>query len=88
MANKTPGRSKKTPNKPLKQPIPINSGIDPLAKDLENARVAEHPGMEEEIRRRAYELYEERGRQEGFHEEDWVRAETEILSRHKREKSA
>ena len=47
-----------------------------------------YPGIEDEIRRRAYELYEERGRQDGFQEEDWARAETEILSRHQREKSA
>lgn len=46
------------------------------------------PGIEDEIRRRAYELYEERGRQDGFQEEDWARAETEILSKHQREKSA
>lgn len=34
-----------------------------------------------EIARRAYELYEERGRQHGFHEDDWYRAENEIRSR-------
>lgn len=44
--------------------------------------------MEEEIRRRAYELYEQRGRQEGSHEEDWSRAEEEIRSKYQREKSA
>ena len=94
MANKTTGRSKKTPNKPLKEPIPINSGTsaqqaEPPSRNLENVRVAEHPAIEEEIRLRAYELYEERGRQQGFDQEDWVRAETEILSKHgKREKSA
>ena len=42
----------------------------------------------EEIRRRAYQLYEERGRQHGFHHDDWARAEREILSRFEREKSA
>ena len=36
---------------------------------------------EEEIRRRAYELYEERGRQDGFAEEDWIRAEEEVSQR-------
>ena len=45
-------------------------------------------GIEDEIRLRAYELYEERGRQDGFQDEDWTRAETEILARHQREKSA
>jgi Protein of unknown function (DUF2934) len=47
-----------------------------------------YPEMEEEIRRRAYELYEARGRQEGFHQEDWIRAEEEVRSRYQREKSA
>jgi hypothetical protein len=36
---------------------------------------------EEEIRRRAYELYEQEGRQDGRHQEHWLRAETEILGR-------
>jgi len=31
------------------------------------------------IRERAYELYEERGRQDGHAEEDWLRAEAEVL---------
>ena len=37
--------------------------------------------LEEEIRRRAYELYELRGREDGFAEEDWARAEREVLAR-------
>lgn len=34
-----------------------------------------------EISQRAYQLYEERGRQHGFHEQDWHQAEQEIRSR-------
>jgi len=37
--------------------------------------------LEEEIRRRAYELYELRGREDGFAEEDWTRAEREVRDR-------
>ena len=33
---------------------------------------------EDEIRSRAFELYEQRGRQEGHDIEDWLRAEEEI----------
>jgi len=44
--------------------------------------------IEEEIRIRAYELFEQRGRQEGFHDEDWARAEVEVLARYRRDKSA
>ena len=36
------------------------------------------PNIEDEIRRRAYELYEERGQEDGRDVEDWLRAEKEI----------
>ena len=34
----------------------------------------------ERIRIRAYELYEERGRQHGFDRDDWLRAEAEMIN--------
>jgi len=34
----------------------------------------------EQIRQRAYELYELRGRQDGFSEQDWLEAEQQILA--------
>jgi len=34
---------------------------------------------EERIRRRAYELYEQRGRVDGFALDDWLQAEAEVL---------
>jgi hypothetical protein len=37
----------------------------------------------EEIRRRAYEFYQERGGQHGSHETDWHRAELEVRSKYK-----
>ncbi len=37
--------------------------------------------LEEQIRVRAYELYESRGRQDGAHESDWFAAEAELRSR-------
>ncbi len=43
---------------------------------------------EAEIRRRAYELYEARGRADGFDREDWVQAEAEVLSRLQKKESA
>jgi hypothetical protein len=44
----------------------------------------------DEVRKRAYELYEERGRTEGHHEADWHRAESEVRNRAngKKKKSA
>jgi hypothetical protein len=35
--------------------------------------------VESAIRRRAYEIYEQRGRADGFELEDWMQAEGEIL---------
>ena len=37
-----------------------------------------HTNLEEEIRRRAYELYEARGREDGHDLDDWLRAAAEI----------
>ncbi len=34
--------------------------------------------LQEEIRRRAYEFYEQRGRESGHELEDWLRAEEEV----------
>jgi len=34
--------------------------------------------LEQQIRERAYELYEERGREDGHEQEDWLRAKEEI----------
>jgi hypothetical protein len=36
------------------------------------------PEVQEQIRRRAYELYEERGRYDGHDVEDWLQAESEM----------
>jgi hypothetical protein len=36
--------------------------------------------LEAAIRTRAYQLYEQRGRTDGLAQEDWVRAEKEILA--------
>jgi hypothetical protein len=38
--------------------------------------------IQAEIRRRAYELYEERGYTPGYEQEDWVVAEREVLARY------
>jgi Protein of unknown function (DUF2934) len=42
--------------------------------------------IEESIRRRAYELYEERGRVDGFALDDWLQAEAEILGKQEGQK--
>ena len=40
----------------------------------------------ERIRKRAYELYEQRGRVDGLALDDWLLAETEILGAQKQQK--
>ena len=44
-------------------------------------RTAAEESSGEEIRRRAYELYEARGRGDGHDLEDWLEAEAEIIGR-------
>ena len=40
--------------------------------------------LQEQIRRRAHELYEQRGRVDGFALDDWYQAEGEILGTQKK----
>jgi hypothetical protein len=49
-----------------------NQPIDNLRTRAEN--------LEEQIRLRAYQLYEQRGRQDGFADQDWAQAEAEIMN--------
>ena len=49
---------------------------DPIKKQA--ASVITDESHEEQIRRRAYELYEECGCEDGHDVDDWLRAEAEI----------
>ena len=96
MAEKTPGRtrnstsSKKTAGQKASTVTPISGGglthEGSSTKPIQSR--ATEPAILEQIRRRAYELFEERGRLEGFDQEDWVRAEEEVLAKFQRGKSA
>lgn len=44
--------------------------------------------LEEEIRRRAYELYQQRGSSNGNEADDWYRAEREVRQRYQQQASA
>jgi hypothetical protein len=92
MATKSPKKPRKTTSKqPTEQSTSTVTSIGP-GGNVENARNAGFASMddriEEEIRIRAYELFEERGRLEGNDREDWARAEIEVLARYRRDKSA
>jgi len=41
------------------------------------------PELEEQIRARAYEIYEQRGRDEGHEIDDWLQAEAELSGKSK-----
>ncbi len=45
------------------------------------AGVVTDPNLEEEIRRRAYALYEQRGREDGHDLDDWLHAEVELTAK-------
>jgi hypothetical protein len=62
-------------NPPKKLPTSVTS--EP--QDLE---------LEDQIRQRAYELYEARGREDGHEQEDWFRAKEEITIKKFRTASA
>jgi hypothetical protein len=46
--------------------------------EVRNTASGTTEGSQEEVRRRAYELWEQRGRQHGRQEDDWYQAELEI----------
>jgi hypothetical protein len=45
---------------------------------LRNPSVQPEPNLTDEIQRRAYELYVQRGQADGYDLDDWLRAETEL----------
>jgi hypothetical protein len=54
---------------------------DPTRKSQIKIITQSNPNLADQIRHRAYELYEARGREEGHELEDWFRAEAEIAVR-------
>jgi hypothetical protein len=59
----------------------IVSNITPIRR---SSNTDAHPSsltlhIEKTFRRRGYELYEQRGREDGHAQEDWMRAEAEIV---------
>ena|ERR1041385_668195 len=99
MATKSSNRPRKTTSakqgaeQPKSTVTPIAQGTNVAETSNRTFPPAEHRSsgdqrIEEEIRIRAYELFEQRGRLEGFHDEDWAQAEAEILAKYRRDKTA
>ncbi len=53
----------------------------PAVNPAETQKTSPPTDLELEIRRRAYELYEQRGYTPGHENEDWLVAEQEVLAR-------
>lgn len=77
MASKAGTKKARTASQP---PVPIDTAKPLVSATKSVNAVGTVQDPLEAIRRRAYELYEQRGRQDGFHEQDWLQAESEILS--------
>ena len=52
----------------------LKSAKSPASKSTSPSEV------EQRVRRRAYEIYEQRGRMDGLDLDDWLQAETEIMA--------
>jgi hypothetical protein len=60
----------------------------PNINPVEPRKASPPTDLEVEIRRRAYELYEQRGYTPGHEHEDWLVAEQEVLARFDQHQSA
>jgi len=69
---KTPRATKPVITMPDPKPVAVERKAFPGTQPFD---------LETQIRERAYELYEERGRTPGQENEDWIRAEQEVMAR-------
>jgi Protein of unknown function (DUF2934) len=81
---KTPRTSKATNNQVITMP---EAGSIPLLRKSAPANTSS-ADLEVKIRERAYQLYVERGSTPGHENEDWLRAEREILAGKSHQQSA
>lgn len=51
-------------------------------KDQGSSSDPKKMNLEGQVRQRAYELYEERGRRDGHQMEDWIQAEEEVRDKY------
>jgi hypothetical protein len=93
MATRPSNKPRKTTSSSKQRAAPPKSTVPTIAQ-VSNGTETSSRGfqsvdqrIEEEIRIRAYELFERRGRQQGFHDEDWAQAEAELLAKYRRDKS-
>jgi hypothetical protein len=51
----------------------------PKSRTIKPEKTESYDDIQEQVRLRAYELYEQRGREDGHDVEDWLQAELELL---------
>ena len=71
--------------RPAVEPEPVMKQAAPVAPVL---AASVDNDLEQEIRIRAYEIFEQRGGEPGRELEDWLQAEAEVLARHGRSGAA
>jgi len=83
---KTPRTTNTAPPKPVIT-MPEH-GAPTLVKKSAPSGDSSSPNLEQAIRLRAYQLYEQRGRTPGHEHEDWFRAEQEVTAQNPRQHTA
>ena len=61
--------------------LQLNTAVIPNRPASKPAKTLDTVPLQDTIRERAYGLYESRGREPGQEEQDWFRAEQEIIER-------
>ncbi len=85
MPRKTNGNSGTGRGKKAANPTPQPAAMQVVSETKKNVVPI---NLEDEIRRRAFEIYQERGSVPGNEHEDWLRAEREVRSRYQKEQTA
>jgi len=66
----------------IEKPAPVKEKKPRVRKEAAPAPVAQnYESLQHEIARMAYFFWIERGRQDGFADHDWLRAEQEVMSK-------
>lgn len=80
-----------TPTKPSNKQVltmPEVTSLPQVRKAVAASANSQNVEFEAQVRQRAYELYQERGCTPGQENEDWLRAENEVLARQNHKQSA
>ena len=73
-------RAKRTPVTKSETPAKTIAYISTEKTNGKTGNANGNSDLETTIRARAYELYEKRGRHDGYAQDDWLQAEAELLS--------